>query len=110
RLTARSTRASTVTWNSGTAVLASTMRRAIVACMRFGSTISISALAAVADCRWAPPVGGRTRRACGQHVLLDDPALGSRALDRGQVDAHLAGEPAGKRGSLDPAVVPLLAV
>src|SRR5438309_8044226 len=41
-LTARSTRASTVTVNSGTVDFASTMRRAMVACMRLGSTVSTS--------------------------------------------------------------------
>ena len=42
RLTARSTRASTVTVNSGTVDFASAMRRAMVACMRVGSTVSTS--------------------------------------------------------------------
>src|SRR5438445_2405862 len=40
--TARSTRASTVTVNSGMVDFASAMRRAIVACIRFGSTTSTS--------------------------------------------------------------------
>src|SRR5713226_334634 len=42
RLTARSTRASTVTVNSGIVDFASAMRRAMVACMRVGSTTSTS--------------------------------------------------------------------
>ena len=42
RLTARSTRASTVTWNSGTVAFDSAIRRAIVACIRVGSTTSTS--------------------------------------------------------------------
>src|SRR2546425_24759 len=40
--TARSTRASTVTVNSGTVDFASAMRRAMVACIRVGSTTSTS--------------------------------------------------------------------
>ena len=46
RLTARSTRASIVTWNSGIVDLASAMRRAMVACIREGSTTSTSGPAA----------------------------------------------------------------
>ena len=45
-LTAWSTRASTVTVNSGTVALDSVMRRAIVACMRLGSMTSTSGPAA----------------------------------------------------------------
>src|SRR5438876_7397273 len=47
RLTARSTRASTVTWNSGTVDFDSAIRRAMVACMRVGSTTSASGPAAL---------------------------------------------------------------
>src|SRR2546426_11221528 len=47
RLTARSTRASTVTWNSGTVDFDSAIRRAMVACIRVGSTTSTSGPAAL---------------------------------------------------------------
>src|SRR2546428_576478 len=61
--TARSTRASTVTVNSGTADFASAMRRAMVACIRVGSTTSTSGPG-------LPAMRGGTRAAGGGEVRL----------------------------------------
>src|SRR5205807_839105 len=63
RLTARSTRASTVTWNSGTVDFDSAMRRAMVACMRLGSMTSTSGPAGLSAGGW-----GRRRSVLGREL------------------------------------------
>src|SRR3984893_16173729 len=113
-LTASSTRASTVTVNSGTVDLASLMRRAMVACIRVGSMTSTSGPAARGAASGRRRSAGRvvlaaaitsslTIRPLGalppgaHHIIFDDAALRAAALERCDVDAHLGRETLGER-------------
>ncbi len=98
--TSSSTRMSTVTWISGAAVLASTIRWAIVLRIR------VCGMRSAARC----PSGGRWRggllgAGCEERldVAADDPAAGPAAPDLPEVDLRRRGDLPGQRARLDPA-------
>ena len=109
---------STSAWrvNSGTVALASAMRRAMTCWVRVSSCTRTSPLAvatsagaaagagsagAAGRLRWSGG-GRRTGRGGGLHVGLHDPPARAAAVHGGEVDAVLAGDPAGDGRGLRP--------
>ena len=108
--TSLSTRMSTVTWISGAACLAWTIRWAIVLRIRVCGMRSAAARAAAAAGRpaarrAAAAAAGAAGRLLEERldVAADDPAAGPAARDLAEVDLRRGGDLAGQRAGLDPA-------